>query len=194
MSSEEHAPKPGMPAAEPLEDQINGLTERLAQLETENADLRDRHLRAVADLDNFKKRVRREQAENARYGAEPLVRELLGVLDNLERALSHTGDGGQDEKVAEGVALVLKAFQDVLRQHGVTPVEANPGNAFDPARHEAVDRRETDGDPNRIVEVWQRGYQLHDRLLRPARVVVSASRPSKPVSNGHDVENDNRRG
>jgi molecular chaperone GrpE len=116
------------------------------------------------------------------------------VLDNLERALSHAGEGGQEEKVAEGVALVLKSFQDLLRQHGAKPVAANPGDVFDPALHEAVDRRETRGEANRIVEVWQRGYQLHDRLLRPARVVVSASRPAAPASNGHDIEKDDRRG
>lgn len=189
MSSEEQLPKHpqsspeepavsddrGLPAAESPEEQLAGVTARLDELEAENKDLRDRYLRAVADLENFRKRVRREQADAARYHAEPIVRDLLAVVDNLERAVAHAGDGESASSLAEGVGLVLKSLRDLLRQHGVAEVEATTGAPFDPAVHEAVDRRDAGGEPNRIVEVWQRGYQLHDRLLRPARVVVSSS-------------------
>jgi molecular chaperone GrpE len=175
----------GLPVAESPEEQIASLTARLDQVDAERRDLHDRHLRAVAELENYKKRVRREQTEAARYAAEPLIRDLLPVLDNLERAVEHAG-GANGASLVEGVALVLKALQDLLRQHGVKTIEPPVGEPFDPRLHEAVDRREGDGDPNRVAQLWQRGYQLHDRLLRPARVVVSAPRASCAVANGND--------
>lgn len=164
-----------LPAAESLEDQIASLTARLDQVETEKRELQERVLRAAAELENYKKRVRREQADAARYAAESLVRDLLPVLDNLERALAHAG-GGNGASLVEGVTLVLKSLTDLLQQHGVKVIEAAIGEPFDPKIHEAVDRRASDGEPNRVVELWQPGYQMHDRLLRPARVVVSAPR------------------
>lgn len=164
-----------LPAAESLEEQISSLTARLDEVETERRDLQDRVLRAAAELENYKKRVRREQGDAARYAAEPLVRDLLPALDNLELALTHAGTGG-GASLVEGVTLVLKSLRDVLKQHGVKVIEARVGEPFDPNVHEAIDRRLSDGEPNRVVELWQPGYQMHDRLLRPARVVVSAAR------------------
>jgi molecular chaperone GrpE len=183
MSSEDpfvkndFAAAPGnLPAAESLEEQIASLTTRLDQVESERRELQDRLLRAAAELENYKKRVRREQVDATRYAAEPLVRDLLPVLDNLERALAHAAGGGEGASLVEGVTLVLKSLQDVLKQHGVKAVEARVGEPFDPNVHEAVDRRVTEGEPNCVVELWQPGYQMHDRLIRPARVVVSAPR------------------
>ena len=171
------ADEEGVPAVESAEDQVAALSARVDQVEEEKRELQERYLRSVAELDNFKKRVRREQAEAARYAAEPLVRSLLPVVDNLERALAHA-EGEANGSLIEGVSLVHKALLDVLRQHGVRTIEAVPGEPFDPNLHEAVERREVDGEANRIVALWQPGYQMHDRLLRPARVTVSAARPS----------------
>lgn len=163
-----------LPVAESPEEQITNLIARLEEVDAENKRLQDQHLRSAAEVDNFKKRVRREQLEAARYAVEPLVRDLIPVVDNLELAVAHAGAGA--DSVTQGVTMVLKSLYDVLRQYGLSVVEAQPGQPFDPKLHEAVDRREVDGEPNRIVEQWQKGYQMHDRLLRPARVVVSASR------------------
>lgn len=174
-----------LPVAESPEEQIASLTARLDTVEQERRELEDRHLRAVADLDNFRKRVRREQAEAARYAVEPLARELLAVVDNLERALEHAGGDGGTAPLVEGVSLVLRSLDEVLRRHGVTVVEAEPGQPFDPNRHEAVERREGAGEPNRIVQVWEKGYAMHERLLRPARVSVSAA-PAAHVANRSD--------
>lgn len=177
-------PGGSVPAVESVDEQLATVTARLDEVETEKRDLHERLLRAAAELDNFKKRVRREQVEAARYAAEPLVRELIPVVDNLERAVSHAESGGSS--LVEGVALVLKSFHDVLRQHGVKSIEAVAGDPFDPNLHEAVERREVDGPANRIVQQWEKGYQMHERLLRPARVTVSAARPSAAVANGND--------
>lgn len=174
-----------VPAVEPVEEQLASLAARVEQVEAEKRDLQERFLRSVAELDNFKKRVRREQGDAARYAVEPLVRDLVPVVDNLERALAHA-EGGAGNPLVEGVSLVLKSLLDVLKQHGVKTIEAAAGEVFDPNLHEAVERREVDGEPNRIVQLWQRGYQLHDRLLRPARVTVSAPRASSAVANGND--------
>jgi molecular chaperone GrpE len=175
-----------LPVPESAEEQIAQLAARLDQLEADKKQLQDQHLRGAAELDNYKKRVRREQLESARYAAEPLVRDLIPVVDNLERAVQHAGGGGDGSSLAEGVTLVLKSLQDVLRQHGVKTIEAQKGEVFDPNLHEAVDRREDDGAANRIVDQWERGFQMHDRLLRPARVVVSAPPGSRSVAPAND--------
>jgi molecular chaperone GrpE len=172
-----------LPVAESPEDQVAALTARLDAVESGKRELEDRHLRSVAEFENFKKRLRREQAESARFAVDPLVRDLLPAVDNLERAVAHAGADQGSAALVEGVSLVLRSVDEVLSRHGVTPIEAEPGDAFDPALHEAVERRETDGEPNRIVQQWERGYLLHDRLLRPARVTVSGPRSSKHVAN-----------
>jgi len=200
MSIEDRYPKPprgpaviwpgdesegNLPMPESAEDQIAVLTEKLEQLEAEKKELQDRVLRGAAELENFKKRTRRDIADSARYAAEPLIRDLLTVVDNLDRAVAHASGSAGDQSLVEGVTLVLKSLQDTLRRHGVTPVEARVGDAFDPNLHEAVEQRETDGEPNLIVEQWQPGYKLHERLLRPARVSVSGPRRAS-VANGED--------
>jgi molecular chaperone GrpE len=170
------------PAAEA---EIERLKAVLAQKETEATDAYDRYLRAVADLDNFKKRTQRERTETARFAQEPLIRDLLPVVDNLERAVSHAQGGGNGQPLVEGVSLVLRSLLDILEKHGVSRIEAC-GQVFDPARHEALARVELpDEEPNRVVDQYQRGYLLHDRLLRAAQVTVSA-RPDTPVANSEN--------
>jgi molecular chaperone GrpE len=154
--------------------------ERVAQLEAELAQARDearanheRWIRERADLENLKKRAARERTDAVRYGNESLLRDLLPILDNLERAVGHAQGGGNGQPLVEGVALVLRAFRDMLERQGVTRVEA-AGAPFDPTHHEAVAHVESDQHaPNAVMEEHQAGYRLHDRLLRPALVTVA---------------------
>jgi molecular chaperone GrpE len=165
-----------------VEAQVGRLQEVVRQKDAEVKEQHDRYLRALADLDNFKKRTQRERAEAARFAEEPLIRDLLPVVDNLERAVAHAERGGNGKPVVEGVALVLRNLLDILEKHGVSRIEAR-GAAFDPARHEAVARVELpDEEPNRVVDQYQPGYLLHDRLLRAAQVSVS-TRAEKAVEN-----------
>jgi molecular chaperone GrpE len=145
-------------------------SEAIRELEAEIADLRDRSIRTLADFENFRKRAEREREDLRRYAVTDAVRELLPVLDNLERALTAEGSV---EDLKTGVEMTLKQFRDLLRQQGVQEVDAQ-GAPFDPAVHEAVTREEnpTVTVPT-VAEELQRGYTLHGRLLRPAMVRVS---------------------
>ena len=156
------------------------LARRVAELEAELASARDearqnydRWLRERADLENQRKRAARERQDAVRYGNESLLRDLLPVVDNLDRAIAAAAGGGNGQPLVEGVELVRKAFVDVLQRHGVERVSA-AGERFDPARHEAVAFVESDTHaPHHVVEEHQPGYLLNDRLLRPAMVTVS---------------------
>ncbi len=196
MSTEDNHKIPESPDKEPaaaretgeaLPDESEGdrLQAALSQKEAEAKENYDRYLRAVADLDNLKKRTQRERAETLRFAQEPLIRDLLPVVDNLERAVSHAQGRGNGQPLVEGVSLVLRSLLDILEKHGVSRIEAR-GEQFDPARHEALARVELpDEEPNRVVDQYQPGYRLHDRLLRAAQVTVSA-RAEKPVANGEN--------
>ncbi|MBI4516941.1 MAG: nucleotide exchange factor GrpE [Deltaproteobacteria bacterium] len=183
--SPEDQPKPEPPDAPAPESELEQVKAALAQKEGEAKEHYDRYLRAAADLDNFRKRSQRERAELMRFAQEPLIRDLLPVVDNLERAVSHAQGGGDGQQLIEGVSLVLLGLLDLLAKHGVARIDAG-GQLFDPARHEALARVELpDEEPNRVVEQYQPGYLLHERLLRAAQVTVSA-RPCKPVANGEN--------
>lgn len=162
------------PTAPSSEDELEALRAKVRELELEVEEARKAYLYERAELENFKKRVQREQAELLRYATEPLVRDLLPVVDNLERALQHAKAG--EEPIIQGVELTLKMFLDVLQRHGVSRVEAI-GEVFDPALHEAVAHLASEEhDANRVIEQHQVGYMLHDRLVRPALVSVSRGR------------------
>jgi molecular chaperone GrpE len=136
---------------------------------------KEKLLRAYADLENYKKRAAREKQEALRHGNEGLLRDLLPVIDNLERALAHARGVTGAEAVAEGIALVHRGLVETLERHGVRPVEAR-GAAFDPNLHEAIGHVESEHPANTVVDEHQRGYALHDRLLRPALVTVGKGR------------------
>jgi len=145
--------------------------ERLAASEQQAKEYYERLLRLTAEFDNYKKRMAREKADFMRYANENLVKDLLESVDNLERALSHEAENGS-EGLAEGLRLTLKMLLETLARHGVKPVEAI-GQPFDPNFHEAVSQTGVDHvDNNHVIEEYQRGYLLHDRLLRPAMVLV----------------------
>jgi molecular chaperone GrpE (heat shock protein) len=135
--------------------------------------LRDQLLRSLADFDNYRKRTERERADFHRYATSNLLRDLLPILDNFERALSHA----PDEEFGRGVALIYKQLMDTLTRNGLRPIE-EANVPFDPNIHEGVMREETDQYPSHTVtEVLQKGYFLHDRLLRPAMVKVAVGGP-----------------
>jgi len=150
-------------------------SEELEALRAELSEARDRHLRLAADFDNFRRRSLRDREEAHHYGHQNLVKDLLSSVDNLERAIDHARKGGDEsrEGLLEGVELVLRELHSVLSKHGVTPIEAQ-GQLFDPALHEAMAQVPDASVPaNTVVQVFQPGYQLRGRLLRPARVLVS---------------------
>ncbi len=165
------------------------LEAELAAAREEARQHNDRWLRAVAELENFKKRMARERADAARFANEAFIRDLLPVVDNLERALEHSRDGDNGKSIREGVELVLRGLQDALERHGVTRVAA-AGTPFDPAHHEAVAHVETgELEPNRVLEEHQPGYLLNERLLRPALVSVSKA-PSSDAKLAKDKARD----
>jgi len=160
----------------PADDAATRLRELEAQVTAAREEARqnhDRWLRERADLENVKKRAARERAETIRFANEQILKDMLPIVDNLERAVEHARSGGNGQPLAEGVGLVLKSLLDVLERHGVTRVEAK-GVPFDPAHHEAMAHVASDEhEPNVVVEEHQRGYRLNDRLLRPALVSVA---------------------
>jgi molecular chaperone GrpE len=157
------------------ESEVSNLRQQLEAKEQESKSNYDRFLRQVAELENFKKRASREKEETIRFANESLVKDLLPIVDNLERAVSHAQGGGNGRPLVEGVEMVLKSMLDVLAKHGVTPVESK-GQPFDPTKHEAMAQIPTEAQqPNTVVEEHQRGYMYKDRLLRPALVSVATS-------------------
>jgi molecular chaperone GrpE len=148
--------------------------ERTDELEAVAAE-RDEYLndlkRVAAEFDNFRKRVAREQVELAARASERLVKELLPVLDDLERALV-AAEEHEEAKLEEGVWLVHRSLADALRREGLVEIETD--GAFDPHVHEALlTQPAEDAEPGSVIEVLQKGYRLGDRVLRPARVIVA---------------------
>lgn len=155
------------------EDELATLQIQLQEKEAEAKANYDLFLRERADLENFKRRMQRDKSEALRFANEPLIRDLLPILDNLERAVSHAQGGGNNQPLVDGVSLVLRSFLDMMEKHGVSRVSAK-GQLFDPTKHEAMTQVEsTEVAPNTVVDEYAPAYLLHDRLLRPALVVVA---------------------
>ena len=131
----------------------------------------------VADYENARKRTARDADVAKKYAAEPLARDLLGALDNLDRALAAAKKAGDNGPLATGVAATAAQLLAVLQRHGVTRIECGAGTPFDPKLHEAISEQ-PGGEipPGQIVQVYQPGYLFHDRVLRPASVVVAANK------------------
>lgn len=145
-----------------------------AGLTDEAAKFRDRYMRTLADFENFRKRSEREKGEFYKYAMAEVLKDLLPVLDNFDRALDHAEEGDDFHK---GVLLIYKQLFNVLQKHGVRTIEES-GVKFDPNFHEAVVREEDPSVPSHTVTaVLQKGYFLHDRLLRPAMVKVAVGGP-----------------
>lgn len=152
--------------------EIKHLRKEIEDLNTELRDLKDKYLRAAAEMDNHRKRLEREKSDFYQFALAELLKELLAVLDNLDRALK-SKDGQTDvQRLHEGIELIRKQFMDLLVKRGVTPLDAER-TKFDPAVHQAVLTEESDAvtDPE-VGEILQTGYRLNERLLRPALVKV----------------------
>jgi len=171
-------------------DELAKLRQYLKVKEEEAKENYERYLRQVAELENFKKRTNREREEAIRFANETLVKDLLPIVDNLERAVVHSKDGANGKTLVEGIEMVLRGLFDVLAKHGVVQVSA-VGQPFDPEKHEAMTQVEVETHkPNTIVEEYHKGYMFRDRLLRPALVSVAKPLESQEKKNGdHKVEN-----
>ena len=158
------------------EEVVEELKASLAEKEKQVEELKERMLYQQAEFENFKKLKAREKQEVLSFGNETLIKELLPVIDNLERAIEHAGKTEEAKSIAEGVALTLNGFLKVLEKFDVSRVEAL-GQTFDPNLHEAVYQEEKDGvEPGTVVGEFQKGYVIDGRLLRPSMVSV-AKRP-----------------
>ena len=146
--------------------------EELFQIKAQAEEFKSLLLQKQAEFENYRKRMDRERTDNIRYAAFDVVKEVLPVLDNLERAVEASRTG-TEEQLREGVEIIQKQFRSVLSKQGLSEIEAN-GQPFDPHVHEAVGRVATDDHPEeQVVEVFQKGYRFKDRLLRPSMVSVA---------------------
>jgi molecular chaperone GrpE len=172
--AEQASPDSSAAEAATPEERISRLEEQLAAKEAECRENWDRFVRERADLENFRKRSNREKEELLNYGTKSLLEEILPVVDNLERALSHAGENGSTG-LTEGVQMIHGMLLNAMKKFGVTPLET-AGTPFDPAFHQAMTQIPTDEQPpNTVVEEFQKGYMLKERLLRPAMVSVATA-------------------
>lgn len=160
----------GQRATTPLEM----AKERIDELEASLKAAAENDLRAQAEFENYRKRVRREAEDEKKYASLRLVEDLLPVADDLTRALESAK--GSEEPIVAGVRMVLQRFRTALERHHVREIDAT--GTFDPHRHEAVAQIPNDAPQGTILQVARTGYLLHDRVIRPAQVVVSAGKPS----------------
>jgi molecular chaperone GrpE len=156
-----------------LED-LQALQARLTQAEQDRDDFRILAQRTQADFENYQKRMARDLQQERRYWYGPLALELLPALDNLERAVQAAKQAGEQGPLVQGVAMVQTQIRDALKRQGIAVIEAQ-GQPFDPNRHQAVMQQPSaDQPPNTVLQVLQQGYMIHDRVLRPASVIVAA--------------------
>ena len=164
--------------AEPVDPSAARIAELEAQLaaaEKDKKDNWDKYLRSVADLENYRKRTKRDIDDAKAETKARVLKEILPVVDNLERAMAHEAPGEGGGAVLEGIKLVHRQFQTALERVEVTALDAL-GQPFDPNQHEAIGQEESDQPAGSVVKVLQTGYKMGDRLLRPALVVVAKPR------------------
>jgi len=159
---------------EKTDDPLKVMEEKLESLEQESKDSHDRFLRVSAEFENYKKRAAREMNDFRKFANESFVKAMLPVVDNLDRAIeSSSNDKHANSSVVEGVNMTLREILKVFEQYGIKPFESL-GKTFDPSLHQAVMQEDDEAYPeNTVSKELQKGYMIHDRLLRPAMVVVS---------------------
>ena len=161
--------------------ELENEQEELQKAQDEVKAAQDQYLRTLADMDNLRKRTQREKEELAKFANENILRDVLPVLDNLERAVEHAEQAHSSEGLLVGVQMTLTQFYQVLKKFGVDPVESI-GQPFDPALHQAMGQVETADCPsNSVAQEMQKGYVLNERLLRPAMVMI-AKAPAVPTA------------
>jgi molecular chaperone GrpE len=170
MTNRKHPHEP--PDSEQSDPSVALYQGKIAELESEVAELKDRYLRLAADFDNYKKRARQEQMETIQHASAELIGRLLPVLDDMQNVLEHKPEG-LDESWVKGLELSVRKLEDALGTHGLQPIEA-VGARFDPKMHEAVGHEESTEQPeDTVVSELRRGYRIRDRVVRPALVKVA---------------------
>lgn len=162
------------------ESEMAALTKELEQAKALAGENYDKFIRLQAETENYRKRMQKERAEENKYAELPLLRDLIGILDNLERAAEHARNnpGEGTDGILSGVEMVAKQLTETFERHGMKRIQSL-GGAFDPTRHEAMGLVESDDVPeDQVVEEYQAGYFLHDRVVKPAMVTVS-KKPNK---------------
>ena len=156
--------------AEDQNQENEDLKKKLEDKEKESTANYDKYLRAVAELDNYRKRAAREKTEIIKYGKEDVIKDILPFMDSLDRALKH--DTGDIQAFKDGIALIQEQLLCCLKKHGVEMINA-AGSTFDPNFHEALMQMESDQhEDNKVISEMEKGYLLNGRLLRPSRVCV----------------------
>jgi molecular chaperone GrpE len=168
--------KPTQEAGDPVRE----MEEKIASLKQEAEETHDRLLRVSAEFENYKKRAAREMNDFRKFANESFAKAMLTVIDNLDRAIESSNDQNHvNSPVVEGVNMTLKEILKVFEQFGIKPFESL-GETFDPVFHQAVMQEETNDHPdNTVIKELQKGYTIHDRLLRPAMVVVSKTQKTR---------------
>jgi molecular chaperone GrpE len=162
--------------AEEERSAIAATEEKLRSVQGDLEELKERHLRKLAEFENLRKRSEREKAESRRMALADLAREFLPVVDSFEQALAHASSKDLESDFGQGVLLIHRQLSDLWRKHGLREVETS--GAFDPNYHEAVSTQPSPEPPNTILDVLRKGYTIGDRLIRPALVKV-AVRPGE---------------
>jgi len=154
-------------------DAVEDLEKELEEAVMKAEASHDRFLRVSAEFENYKKRMQRDVEDFRKYANESLIKDLLNVVDNLERAVESSSEKGDNDQLMEGIDLTLKEILRIFEKFKVKPIEALD-REFDPVVHQAVLQEVSENHPeNTVIREFQRGYTIHDRLLRPAMVVVS---------------------
>ena len=159
-------------------DATDDVLGRLADIEAERDEFRDKWMRGLADVENIRKRSDRDRREAENYGGSKLARDLLPIYDNMRRALQSSADAEKDANKAllEGVELTMRELISVFKKHGIDPIVPEVGDRFDPQLHQAMFEAPLPGTKaGDIIQVAAEGFMLHDRLLRPAQVGVSST-------------------
>ena len=172
------------------ESEVDELKNKLEKAEDKIKELNDQYVRSHAELENFKRRTKKEVSDFKRYAVESLVKQLLPIFDNLERAVysAESSDESESCQITHGIKMTLKEIERVFEQFSIKPIEA-AGEKFDPAYHMAVGQEDRDDvEENTVVNQFQKGYMLHDRLIRPAMVTVAKPGQNKNNDNSDEAK------
>ncbi len=170
----EPAPEATQPGAEA------GESDPLAAAQAEAADLRDRLLRSLAEVENVRRRAAKEREDTSKYAISGFARDMVKIAEDLHRALDSAAGTGASDALVEGVQLTERELLAALERHGIRRIDPRPGEKFDHERHEAMFEVPTaELDPGTVAHVMEAGYTIHDRLLRPARVGVAKAPPDQ---------------
>ncbi len=165
---------PDTEAEDAADDEFEALRKRIAQLEEENSSLKDQYLRKSADFENFRKRMHREKEDSVTFANKQLLLDIVPIIDDFERAIKSAGDSHDFDAFHDGIVLIERQFTSMLeRKWGLMRFES-VGEEFDPSKHEAVTTEEVpDQEASVVLEDYQKGYLLHEKVLRSAKVKVS---------------------